>query len=174
MNQVKSSACACAYSGASQKFSDRQTNQSHITVPSEAVFLSIMKVSLRAYQTDTVHADNGSGECKHLITDYLKCLRSRRGTNDDECRKLAKGYLGCRMDKYVTGQSHSRCDVRGRMGARWPSIVVKPGCRIWLIAGFSRNLMAPDNFKNLGLEFNEKGENGGQSNGSGKKGESKS
>ncbi|KAH8693258.1 putative cytochrome c oxidase assembly protein Cox19 [Talaromyces proteolyticus] len=56
------------------------------------------------------------GECKHLIMDYLKCLKSQRGVNDEQCRKLAKGYLGCRMDK---------------------------------------NLMAPDEFKNLGLEFSE-------------------
>ncbi|KAL2011692.1 hypothetical protein VTN00DRAFT_4410 [Thermoascus crustaceus] len=54
------------------------------------------------------------GECKHLISTYLKCLKSRKGVNDEECRKLAKGYLSCRMDK---------------------------------------NLMAPDDFKNLGLVF---------------------
>ncbi|KAJ0424625.1 hypothetical protein BJY00DRAFT_245319 [Aspergillus carlsbadensis] len=54
------------------------------------------------------------GECKHLIQNYLKCLKLQRGVNDEECRKLAKGYLACRMDK---------------------------------------NLMAPDNFKNLGLIF---------------------
>lgn len=56
------------------------------------------------------------GECKHLISDYLKCLKLRKGTNDEECRKLAKGYLGCRMEK---------------------------------------NLMAPEEFKNLGLIFEE-------------------
>ncbi|RMJ25277.1 hypothetical protein PHISP_03853 [Aspergillus sp. HF37] len=56
------------------------------------------------------------GECKHIIADYLKCLKSRRGVNDEDCRKLAKSYLGCRMD---------------------------------------RNLMAPDDFKNLGLAFEE-------------------
>ncbi|KAL3488112.1 hypothetical protein BJX62DRAFT_212507 [Aspergillus germanicus] len=54
------------------------------------------------------------GECKHLIQNYLKCLKLQRGVNDEECRKLAKGYLACRMDK---------------------------------------NLMAPDDFKNLGLIF---------------------
>ena len=42
-----------------------------------------------------------TGECKHLISSYLKCLKLSRGVNDEECRKLAKGYLGCRMDKYV-------------------------------------------------------------------------
>lgn len=41
------------------------------------------------------------GECKHIIADYLKCLKSRRGVNDEDCRKLAKSYLGCRMDKYA-------------------------------------------------------------------------
>ncbi|OOG01112.1 hypothetical protein ASPCADRAFT_202965 [Aspergillus carbonarius ITEM 5010] len=54
------------------------------------------------------------GECKHIISSYLKCLKSQRGVNDDECRKLAKSYLSCRMD---------------------------------------HNLMAPDDFKNLGLVF---------------------
>ncbi|EEA20627.1 Cytochrome c oxidase assembly protein cox19 [Talaromyces marneffei ATCC 18224] len=57
------------------------------------------------------------GECKHLIQNYLKCLKSQGGVNNEDCRKLAKGYLGCRMDK---------------------------------------NLMAPDEFKNLGLEFKDK------------------
>ena len=41
------------------------------------------------------------GECKHLISDYLKCLKLRKGVNDEQCRKLAKGYLGCRMDRLV-------------------------------------------------------------------------
>ncbi|RAH63960.1 coiled-coil-helix-coiled-coil-helix domain-containing protein [Aspergillus aculeatinus CBS 121060] len=54
------------------------------------------------------------GDCKHLISDYLKCLKSNRGVNDDACRQLAKGYLACRMEN---------------------------------------NLMAPDDFKNLGLTF---------------------
>ncbi|KAJ9301552.1 hypothetical protein DTO271G3_1687 [Paecilomyces variotii] len=61
------------------------------------------------------------GECKHLISEYIKCLKSQKGVNDERCRKLAKGYLGCRMDK---------------------------------------NLMAPDDFKNLGLVF--EGDNKGQ------------
>jgi hypothetical protein len=42
-----------------------------------------------------------TGECKHLIQNYLKCLKLQRGVNDEECRKLAKGYLACRMDKCV-------------------------------------------------------------------------
>ncbi|KAF2842506.1 hypothetical protein M501DRAFT_998838 [Patellaria atrata CBS 101060] len=51
------------------------------------------------------------GECKSIMTLYLKCLRQHRGTNDPECRLLSKQYLQCRMD---------------------------------------RNLMAPDEMKNLG------------------------
>ncbi|KAJ5777475.1 hypothetical protein N7520_000721 [Penicillium odoratum] len=56
------------------------------------------------------------GECKHIISGYLKCIKLNRGTNDEACRKLAKDYLACRMDK---------------------------------------NLMAPDDFKNLGLIFKD-------------------
>ncbi|KAN0069975.1 cytochrome c oxidase [Elaphomyces granulatus] len=39
------------------------------------------------------------GECKHLISDYLKCLKTRNGVNDEQCRKLAREYLSCRMEK---------------------------------------------------------------------------
>ncbi|GKZ42529.1 cytochrome c oxidase assembly protein cox19 [Aspergillus brasiliensis] len=75
--------------------------------------------------------DHDGSECKHLITDYLKCLKSRRGVNDDECRKLAKSYLSCRMD---------------------------------------HNLMAPDDFKNLGLIFEkDKATSGGNAEGAEKK-----
>lgn len=52
------------------------------------------------------------GECKHVMTRYLSCIKKVRGLNDEECRNLAKSYLGCRMD---------------------------------------RNLMARDDFKNLGF-----------------------
>ncbi|KIW06598.1 hypothetical protein, variant [Verruconis gallopava] len=52
------------------------------------------------------------GECKDVMTLYLRCLRSYRGTNSPECRQQAKAYLQCRMD---------------------------------------RNLMAPDEMKNLGF-----------------------
>jgi hypothetical protein len=45
------------------------------------------------------------GECKHIISGYLKCIKSNRGTNDEACRKLAKEYLTCRMDKYVASNS---------------------------------------------------------------------
>ncbi|KLJ10210.1 cytochrome c oxidase assembly protein COX19 [Blastomyces silverae] len=56
------------------------------------------------------------GECKYIISSYLKCLRKEAGVNDEHCRKLAKSYLTCRMEN---------------------------------------NLMAPDNFENLGLVFDE-------------------
>ncbi|KAJ5872423.1 uncharacterized protein N7529_004776 [Penicillium soppii] len=59
---------------------------------------------------------NYAGECKHIISGYLKCIKLNKGTNDEACRKLAKDYLACRMDK---------------------------------------NLMAPDNFQNLGLIFKD-------------------
>ncbi|KAI1365613.1 putative cytochrome c oxidase assembly protein Cox19 [Xylaria arbuscula] len=53
------------------------------------------------------------GECKHVMTRYLSCIKKVKGMNDDECRNLAKSYLSCRMD---------------------------------------RNLMARDDFKNLGFQ----------------------
>lgn len=78
------------------------------------------------------------GECKHLIQSYLKCLKLQRGVNDEECRKLAKGYLACRMDKYVS------LDV----------ILCVVMCGFETNRSFSdRNLMAPDDFSNLGLVF---------------------
>lgn len=40
-----------------------------------------------------------AGECKHVISGYLKCIKMNKGTNDEACRKLAKEYLACRMDK---------------------------------------------------------------------------
>ncbi|KAI1824221.1 hypothetical protein F4861DRAFT_539244 [Xylaria intraflava] len=52
------------------------------------------------------------GECKHVMTRYLSCIKKVKGINDEECRSLAKSYLACRMD---------------------------------------RNLMAKDDFKNLGF-----------------------
>ncbi|KAL2757150.1 hypothetical protein ACRALDRAFT_1062748 [Sodiomyces alcalophilus JCM 7366] len=52
------------------------------------------------------------GECRHVMTTYLACMKKSRGVNDPACRGLAKSYLACRMD---------------------------------------RNLMAKDDFKNLGF-----------------------
>ncbi|KAK3496612.1 uncharacterized protein B0T23DRAFT_392958 [Neurospora hispaniola] len=56
------------------------------------------------------------GECKHVMTTYLACIKRVKGVNEDECRSLAKAYLTCRME---------------------------------------RNLMAKDDFKNLGFKENE-------------------
>ncbi|EKG19176.1 hypothetical protein MPH_03546 [Macrophomina phaseolina MS6] len=53
-----------------------------------------------------------TGECKSVMTQYLRCIRAHRGTNDEECRQISKQYLQCRME---------------------------------------RNLMAPDEMKNLGF-----------------------
>lgn len=44
---------------------------------------------------------SGTGECKHLISNYLKCLKINKGVNEGDCRLMAKDYLGCRMEKYV-------------------------------------------------------------------------
>lgn len=38
-------------------------------------------------------------ECQAIMKQYLRCIRSHRGVNDDECRNLSKGYLQCRMDR---------------------------------------------------------------------------
>ena len=38
-------------------------------------------------------------ECQHIMKQYLRCIRSNRGVNEDACRELSKGYLQCRMDK---------------------------------------------------------------------------
>ncbi|KAI0011260.1 hypothetical protein F4779DRAFT_574021 [Xylariaceae sp. FL0662B] len=39
------------------------------------------------------------GECKHVMTRYLSCIKKVKGVNDEECRSLAKSYLSCRMDR---------------------------------------------------------------------------
>ncbi|KAF2858001.1 hypothetical protein K470DRAFT_260284 [Piedraia hortae CBS 480.64] len=41
------------------------------------------------------------GECKHMMKEYLRCLKQKRGVQDEECRHLAKNYLSCRMEKCV-------------------------------------------------------------------------
>ncbi|KAI0508494.1 hypothetical protein F5B22DRAFT_620734 [Xylaria bambusicola] len=40
------------------------------------------------------------GECKHVMKQYLSCIKKVKGLNDDECRNIAKSYLACRMDRY--------------------------------------------------------------------------
>lgn len=39
------------------------------------------------------------GECKHVMTKYLACIKKVKGVNEDQCRELAKAYLSCRMDR---------------------------------------------------------------------------
>ncbi|KAK0252404.1 Cytochrome c oxidase assembly protein cox19 [Friedmanniomyces endolithicus] len=47
-------------------------------------------------------------ECQPIMKQYLRCLRSHRGINDDECRQLSKGYLQCRMDRNLMAQDSMR------------------------------------------------------------------
>lgn len=39
------------------------------------------------------------GECKHIMTTYLACLKRTKGYNQEECRLLSKEYLECRMER---------------------------------------------------------------------------
>ncbi|RMY39230.1 hypothetical protein D0864_16364 [Hortaea werneckii] len=76
-------------------------------------------------------------ECQPIMKQYLRCLRSHRGVNDDECRTLSQSYLKCRMDRNSVN-----------------SITVGEVVAVGLIAkgcGF-RNLMAPDSMRNLGFQ----------------------
>lgn len=61
---------------------------------------------------------------------YLSCIKKAKGMNDEECRSLAKSYLGCRMDRCV--------DLQDPAAEQSADI-------------FQRNLMAKDEFKNLGF-----------------------
>ncbi|KAI9172919.1 Cytochrome c oxidase assembly protein cox19 [Blastocladiella emersonii ATCC 22665] len=38
------------------------------------------------------------GECKQLVTEYLKCLKGNKG-NNATCKDLSKRYLECRMQR---------------------------------------------------------------------------
>ncbi|KAJ9647961.1 Cytochrome c oxidase assembly protein cox19 [Coniosporium apollinis] len=48
------------------------------------------------------------GECKSVMTTYLRCLRQHRGTNDPECRALSKQYLQCRMEHNLMAPDEMR------------------------------------------------------------------
>ncbi|ORY66481.1 uncharacterized protein BCR38DRAFT_338865 [Pseudomassariella vexata] len=48
------------------------------------------------------------GECKHVMTSYLNCIKKVKGMNDEACRELAKGYLTCRMDKNLMAKDEFR------------------------------------------------------------------
>lgn len=97
---------------------------------------------------------NCIGECKHIISGYLKCIKLNRGTNDEACRKLAKEYLTCRMDKYVE-------PITILNGCAITRFILHEGSKTSVgeyrsdPESLSRNLMAPDNFQNLGLVFKD-------------------
>lgn len=86
-----------------------------------------------------------TGECKPIIADYLRCLRRVKGTNDQECRLMAKAYLQCRMDQYVSVLIGRRSSIRSYV---WSDFALTALC--------SSNLMAPDEFRNLGFADDEK------------------
>ena len=89
-----------------------------------------------------VEADNLIGECKDVMVKYLACIKKVKGTNEEECRGIAKSYLGCRMDRYGTYTNPIELLVMERVFI-W---------RIGMFAdGENRNLMAKDEFKNLGF-----------------------
>ncbi|KAI9732485.1 MAG: Cytochrome c oxidase assembly protein cox19 [Claussenomyces sp. TS43310] len=72
------------------------------------------------------------GECKAVMMGYLACIKKVRGMNDPECRNLAKSYLSCRMDRYEIALLRDLELVR-------------------LTDPHHSNLMAKDEFKNLGF-----------------------
>ncbi|KAJ5893892.1 hypothetical protein N7495_005583 [Penicillium taxi] len=91
------------------------------------------------------------GECKHVISGYLKCIKYNRGTNDEACRRLAKDYLACRMDKYVNPYPNFQSRKRRHL-FKDRSL---EGYILNGVPSIYRNLMAPDNFENLGLVFKD-------------------
>ena len=80
------------------------------------------------------------------MTKYLDCLKKVKGVNENECRNVAKSYLACRMDRYdrlsqfpCASPSHSLSllPANTRSSVGWVAL---------------RNLMAKDDFKNLGFK----------------------
>ena len=47
-------------------------------------------------------------ECQPIMKQYLRCIKSKRGVNDEECRQLSKGYLQCRMDRNLMAPDSMR------------------------------------------------------------------
>lgn len=47
-------------------------------------------------------------ECQPIMKEYLKCLRSHRGVNDEVCRQLSKNYLQCRMERNLMAPDSMR------------------------------------------------------------------
>jgi cytochrome c oxidase assembly protein subunit 19 len=67
---------------------------------------------------------------------YLGCIKKVKGMNEHECRMLAKSYLACRMDRWVNLKAPPLF---------WCGLIPT---NYW---NFS-NLMARDDFKNLGFQ----------------------
>jgi cytochrome c oxidase assembly protein subunit 19 len=76
-----------------------------------------------------------AGECKSVMQSYLGCMKKKRGMNDPECRDIAKAYLTCRMDRCAKHLALWWIFTNGRYN--------------------DRNLMAKDEFKNLGFADNK-------------------
>lgn len=102
--------------------------------------------TLARYRSGLTHACH-LGECKPLIAEYLRCLRRVKGMNDAECRTMAKHYLKCRMDQYVVFYilyfTLLRRRTNGALHSIWEWRLITPT--------ISSNLMAPDEFRNLGF-----------------------
>jgi cytochrome c oxidase assembly protein subunit 19 len=77
----------------------------------------------------------GTGECKDVMISYLACIKRVKGQNDPECRNFAKSYLSCRMERCV-GDGTTNHIVRTPANTTF---------------SLFRNLMAKDDFKNLGF-----------------------
>ena len=69
-----------------------------------------------------------------MMTSYLACMKKVKGMNDPECRDLAKSYLSCRMERFVR-------TLRPKLQYKFTNVVLS-----------RRNLMAKDEFKNLGFK----------------------
>ena len=63
-------------------------------------------------------------------------MKKVKGVNDDECRNIAKSYLACRMDRSAVFPTRL-------FAAPYPLETDLP---------LPRNLMAKDDFKNLGFK----------------------
>lgn len=64
------------------------------------------------------------------MTKYLACIKQARGVNQNDCRMLSKEYLKCRMER--------------------SAFILQALCQTYAnVVG--RNLMAPDEMKNLGF-----------------------
>ncbi|CAG8576707.1 18019_t:CDS:2 [Acaulospora morrowiae] len=61
---------------------------------------------LESFHNNALHYTS-IGECKHLIKEYLRCLRQNSGDNGN-CKNLSKAYLKCRMEKGLMAHDEMR------------------------------------------------------------------